>query len=576
MYLDYLRVYFDNTEIRKIKFKKGINLIVDNTKITDNIQETGNSVGKTTVLKLIDVCFGANPKKIYTTDRGNEYPIVRDFLINNNVIIELHLVDDLDNPKKSVVIERNFLKRNKCIRRINGKSYTNDDDFAFFLKKELYPDLNDTKPTIRQLLSTSIRYKDSSLANTIYNLDSNTSDVEYEAIYLYMFGINNGFGEQKQQLNLLLKQEETFKNKLEKVETKNGYISSLRLLENEISILEEKKKGISVEGNYEKLSNDLMQLKSEISSLNGKLNSLKIRKTLCEESVAKIEEERFDDDTSALELLYKEIKDLNINIHHTFDEMVVFHNDMVNNKATFMKSRIPTIDSQISETQSKISQLIDEANSIDSRLSKSISFEEYEKIATELYDMYQKKGELEHTITQITDSEKEIARINLDLDNLSSFMYTDDYKNQLQDNIDSFNKFFSSISDFLYKEKYVLKYDVSIAKRTQKPVYVFSAFNMNMSTGKIQGEMLAFDLAYIKFSEEKEIPHMNFILNDKKELLDDNQISNLVEYCNKNKECQIVFSMLRDKLPDKLNDKKYFAVELSQSSKFFRIEELSK
>jgi hypothetical protein len=34
--------------------------------------------------------------------------------------------------------------------------------------------------------------------------------------------------------------------------------------------------------------------------------------------------------------------------------------------------------------------------------------------------------------------------------------------------------------------------------------------------------------------------------------------------------------MLRDKLPDKLNDKKYFAVELSQSSKFFRIEELSK
>ena len=41
--------------IRDIPFHKGINLIVDES--VDQV--TGNNVGKTTVLKLIDFCLGA-------------------------------------------------------------------------------------------------------------------------------------------------------------------------------------------------------------------------------------------------------------------------------------------------------------------------------------------------------------------------------------------------------------------------------------------------------------------------------------------------------------------------------------
>lgn len=43
--------------IRDIEFKKGLNLILDDTP-SDNIRATGNNVGKTTVLKLIDFCLG--------------------------------------------------------------------------------------------------------------------------------------------------------------------------------------------------------------------------------------------------------------------------------------------------------------------------------------------------------------------------------------------------------------------------------------------------------------------------------------------------------------------------------------
>lgn len=51
--------------IRYIKFKKGLNLIVDNT--SNKSTESGNNVGKSTVIKIIDLCLGAkSTKDIYS------------------------------------------------------------------------------------------------------------------------------------------------------------------------------------------------------------------------------------------------------------------------------------------------------------------------------------------------------------------------------------------------------------------------------------------------------------------------------------------------------------------------------
>ncbi|MGH9524151.1 MAG: hypothetical protein ACRD3E_16635, partial [Terriglobales bacterium] len=49
--------------VRRINFKQGLNLILD--KPTTNLQESGNSVGKTTVLRLIDACLGSEGDDIW-------------------------------------------------------------------------------------------------------------------------------------------------------------------------------------------------------------------------------------------------------------------------------------------------------------------------------------------------------------------------------------------------------------------------------------------------------------------------------------------------------------------------------
>jgi hypothetical protein len=120
-------------------------------------------------------------------------------------------------------------------------------------------------------------------------------------------------------------------------------------------------------------------------------------------------------------------------------------------------------------------------------------------------------------------------------------------------------------------EQYAVKYDIITNKKGQR-LYKFSAFNANMSSGKKQGEISCFDIAYTLFADEENIPCLHFLLNDKKELMHDNQLVKISEFVNRNN-IQFVASILKDKLPLEINKEEYFVVKLSQKDKLFRISE---
>lgn len=69
----------------------------------------------------------------------------------------------------------------------------------------------------------------------------------------------------------------------------------------------------------------------------------------------------------------------------------------------------------------------------------------------------------------------------------------------------------------------------------------------------------------------KEYPLCIFLLNDKKELMHDNQLVKVSNFVIK-KDIQLVISILKDKLPADLLGKANIIVELSQTDKLFKIE----
>ena len=203
--------------IREIDFCSGLNLIIDDTPF-ENTKSTGNNVGKTTVLKLIDFCLGAKGKIIYTDteNKNEEYDIVKNFLVDEEIEVKLLLTENLNDPNAKILkIQRNFLQGKKAIRKINGNSIL-EKDFEKELEKRIMPNKEVEKPTFRQIISHNIRYKDDSINNTLKTLDKFTTDIEYETLYLYLLGCSFDEGAKKQVLILKINQEIIFKERLDK------------------------------------------------------------------------------------------------------------------------------------------------------------------------------------------------------------------------------------------------------------------------------------------------------------------------------------------------------------------------
>lgn len=578
MFLKLLRIETDDEVLRELHFHKGINLIVDDTPTSTNDTnelKTGNNVGKTTVLKLIDFCFGAKAKNIYT-DPENErqdYELVKNFLIDYKVVITLVLKEDLDDDDSDeIVIRRNFLSRNKVLRQVNDKNCT-EDEFEEQIRMLLFPDVTEGKPTLRQLLSHNIRYSDESIGHTLKVLNRYTKDVEYETLYLYLFGCKFEGGQKKQELLTKIGQEISFKERLEKKQTKNAYEAALALVEREIQNLNEKKANLNINENYEEDLAHYTQIKYEKNKTAELISNLEIRMSIIVETQRDMEQEMSDIDLQQLRQIYFQAGTQFEKIQHTFEELVTYHNKMIAEKIRFISKELPELNSKITDERKRLDTLCEEEREYATIVAQGDTFAELEKLIEELNEKYRQKGEYESIISQMEDVDTNIKQYREELDEIDQKIFTDDFEDTVKNQINKFNVFFSEVSKKLYGETYAIKYETEINKKQQK-MYKFSTFNANMSSGKKQGEILCFDLAYIQFADSEKMPCVHFLLNDKKELGHDNQLVNVMDYVS-DKNVQFVASILKDKLPDKLRKEEFYVIELSQDNKLFRIEEIT-
>ena len=569
MFLKYLKISSDSKIIRKIDFHMGINLIVDESE--DHI--TGNSVGKTTVLKLIDFCLGADPKVIYQDPESKKeiYKLVKDFLVENNVLITLCVTENLNNEKaQSVIIERNFLSRNKIIRKINGEKYTKEE-FESKLTELFFPEHTAKKPTFRQIISHNIRYKDLSINNTLKTLDKYTSDAEYETLHLFLFGCEFTKGNNKQEILQKIKQEDIFKKRLEKIQTKSAYEAALSLIENEIEKLNKKKANLNINEHFEADLEKLNYLKYQINLQSSEISKLDIRKKLIYETEKELSSSASNIDLQQLQMIYNQAKSNIVSIQKSFEEMVQYHNQMIKEKANYITKELPALLKKIDEKDKALSELLKKEAELAAIISKSDSFEELESLIIELNEKHRNKGEYESIIQQLKEVEDNLKSYNDDLKLIDNELFSDNFENTVKLQLNKFNKYFASTSDMLYGEQYAIKHDKIPNKKGQR-LYKFTAFNTNFSTGKKQGEISCFDIAYTFFADEENIPCMHFLLNDKKELMHDNQLVKIAKLVNGSSNIQFVASILKDKLPNELNNEDYFILKLSEDDKLFRIE----
>lgn len=560
--------------VREIKFHKGINLIVDETPVIDG-KETGNNVGKTTVLMLVDFCLGANSKGIYKDpeNKSVEYKLVRDYLIEKKIIVQLILKEDLDDPNSlEFTVERNFLSRKERIQRIDSEDKTDeafDEALTALLKPGHYPQ----KPTFRQLISHNVRYKDLAITQTLKTLDDFTREDEYETLYLFMFGCQNEQGDKKQDLRVKLRLENTFKTRLEKDETLSGYETALAILDNDIRILEDRKQLFNLNPDFSQNLDKLNQVRYQINLASGQISKLDIRKQLIEEAKSDLQKGEAKIDVSQLQLIYQQATALINPVQKSFEDLLQFHNQMLGEKVRYISQDLPRIDSEIKRQKLELDTLLNEEEHLASEIAKGDSFAELETMINALNDKYRKKGEYENTITQLKSVNANIATYSRELNEIDNELFSESTEKTIKTQLDKFNLIFAKISQELYGEKYAIKLEPKTDK-SGKRIYSFISMNVNFSSGKKQGEISCFDFAYTIFADQEGIPCMHFLLNDKKELMHDNQLVKIANLA-KQRGIQFVASILRDKLPPSLDSEENIILKLSQSDKLFRIESAS-
>lgn len=568
MYLKKLTIKTPTNVIREMDFKAGLNLIIDNTDDVSS-KSTGNNVGKTTVLKLIDFCLGADANIIYTDTENNKdiYQEVKDYLMEKQVIIELELIENIaDQNSKTIIIERNFLSR-----KINGKDIL-EKDFNDELEKQIFPNINVKKPTFREIISHNIRYKDDSINKTLKTLNKFTKNVEYETLYLFLLGLERDDADKKQALTTKIAQEVKFKERLEKSKDKTTYELSLKMIEDQINELNIKKDTFNLNDSLEIDLEELNNVKYNINKVSSQISKMEIRKSLIKEAKAELENNISTIDINQLRILYKEVT-LNIDtIQKTFEDLLNYHNKMIVEKIKFISHDLPELENKLQYAKTELNELLSEEKRLSEKISKGDTFEELEKVIEQLNEKYMTKGEYESAIAQITEVEENINTLNKQIDEIDNVLFSFEFENKLKAQLVKFNKCFSTVSKELYDESYALTYKVSTNKKTGKSTYEFNSFNANMSSGKKQGEILCFDLAYLLFAEKENIPSLNFLLNDKKELMYDHQLIKVAEYV-RNKNMQLVISILKDKLPEEALGTAHIVVKLSQNDRLFRIEQ---
>ena len=570
MYLSKLTISSPGKVIRDIEFHKGLNLIVDET--PENTTGTGNNVGKTTVLRLIDYCLGGDVDGIYRNpeDKHERYALVKDFLIGNNVIVTLILVDDLDAPLKKVVIERDFKTGRSSLIRINGKDVTRND-FVAELESAIFPEVKTETPSFRQIIAHNIRIDNLRLENTLKTLTMGKNE-EYEALYLFMFGCPNDSAARKTQLAQELDTEKKYKRRMERNRSKNEYKAALSVIESDIEKLIERKDNLNINENLQLDINSLNALRAQINKVTSRTSLLSLRRELINETVESFDKQNFGEDVVQLEMIYKQASAYVPKMQRTFKELVDFHNTMLENKKAFVAQELPSIQEEIESLSVELERLKEKETVMADKVLKSDTYEELEVIIVQLSELSRRKGEFESYISQIESAEKAIKEKCEEMKKIDDGLFTADFAQRLEAQRDKFNKIFSEVSHEIYDEQYIISYEVDTQKGKQ--LYKFHITDVaNFSSGKKQGEISCFDIAYTVFADQECIPCLHFILNDKKELVHGNQLNKFAEAVNKYN-VQFVCSMLYDKLPPVLRKDEHIVVRLSQDSKLFRIEEL--
>ena len=397
-----------------------------------------------------------------------------------------------------------------------------------------------------------------------------TSNADYEAIYTFLFKLKD---------EKIISEIGSLEKKLAEIDkkikmlVKDKNLSSLPILKQkeefineELKKYEENKKKINfLKVNKEEIE-EIRKLVKDINNLEIDIETLDFEIELIKESVKKLENEKFRESISILENIYTEAKLYIKELQIKFEDLVAFHNSMIENRKKFISQELGEKEKKSQELVAKRDVLLVRKENIHNKVFEDENLDDILEITKQYEDLLIEKGEISNSIKilEAAANEKEVI-----LSDLSR--YRKNEGDEANTNISIFNSIFSVYSQKLYEEKYFIAYNPKWKDDKEFPI-TCDTIKGQIGTGKKKAVIMAFDLAYLEFSNRLDIDCPKFIIHDKLENTHINQLKTIFEISQKING-QLIIPILREKISNLdgeiIND--CTILELSQEEKLFKI-----
>lgn len=543
--------------IREIPFAKGMNFIVDAGKD----QEKGNSVGKTTILKLIDICLGAKQRKFvyYDDETKQTNEKLKSYITGNKINVELMIANSFDEENSTVyILSVDLYPRGK--RYINGVE-KNQNDYWEQLNEILFSNIANS-PTFRQLINMFVRIDQRADNNKFLKFLDRTNDATYENIYSYLFELQD---QEVSNYILDLRKEIAEKNKeIKNFMSINNFksIDSINqkviLLEATIDELNDQMEGLVNSRKFKENEEKISEIKIEYANFKDRIDELLFKRKRITEILTDAEQEINNGiDKEVLRNLYNSTQDALGKLHKEFEDLVKFNDELVHNKIRYFNSQLEKIDEKILFLEESKNRLYNKHKNIIMLIEEN-KIDKYTILQNKLAEYNEELGSNKSIRSTYNILENRVEALLKDLEK------TEDGADVKEDALTLFNKYFSQYSEKTNGEPFMLY------KTEEGFPFGIDHVKKGLSTGTRKSIITAFDLAYQQLANDLEKKVPNFIVHDVIETIDQVALKAIIKIVN-SIECQYIVAVLKEKIRgNELIKSSNIIVTLSENNRPFR------
>lgn len=548
----------NNPKFQTIRFNKGFNVILadrEKAKKKDDSKDTRNGAGKSTLVEIIHFCLGASVSKNspFKVDelRDWSFSIVMD--IYGKIFTFTRFIDK--SSKIYIEGDVDFLELDVKYDKKQNLYYIGVSKFTESMLSVMYNlDKNDDRkytPSFRELISYCIRRGIDGYRNA-FEFFSKQKVYSVQGCNAYFLGLNLDYVSQFQEIKDKVKGISDYKKA-----AGSGILGNKRLnigelntevitLEEECTELKEQLESFKVHPQYAEITKEADGYTEQIHNI---VNLITIKKQLLGNYEKSVTAEENDLGYSDIEQVYSEAGVVFENsLKKKLDEVINFHNVIIENRKKYLQSEIKKINSFIKEQENDLAEKSEKRAALLEILSDHGALEEYTAMQERYTLELQRLKEVRENLSLVQTIEDSKSRITIENQELL-LKSRRDYMERMP-SLEKAISIFKSNSEVLYAEPGILTVDLEDTGYK---------FDVKIKKSKSQGinymKVMCYDLMLMELRQQKQ-RFPDFLVHDSTifDGVDERQVArSLVLAMDKTVECkyQYICLMNSDTVPEK-------------------------